>query len=111
MKHKLESRLLEEISITSDMQMTPPLHKGQITTVPHAETELFYGQNEWFSLGKYFNLSSCYFCLYTSEYHFNTCLFSSYYVPVTVLNARRQDMNQFLIPKIEGTVREKVEDL
>ena len=24
-KHKLESRLLEEISITSDMQMTPPL--------------------------------------------------------------------------------------
>ena len=25
MKHKLESRLLEEISITSDMQMTPSL--------------------------------------------------------------------------------------
>ena len=25
MKHKLESRFLEEISITSDMQMTPPL--------------------------------------------------------------------------------------
>ena len=25
MKHKLESRLLWEISITSDMQMTPPL--------------------------------------------------------------------------------------
>ena len=25
MKHKLESRMLEEISITSDMQMTPPL--------------------------------------------------------------------------------------
>ena len=24
MKHKLESRLLEEMSITSDMQMTPP---------------------------------------------------------------------------------------
>ena len=24
-KHKVESRLLEEISITSDMQMTPPL--------------------------------------------------------------------------------------
>ena len=24
-KHKLESRLLEEIAITSDMQMTPPL--------------------------------------------------------------------------------------
>ena len=27
MKHKLESRLLGEISITSDMQMTPPLRK------------------------------------------------------------------------------------
>ena len=27
MKHNLESRLLEEISITSDMQMTPPLWK------------------------------------------------------------------------------------
>ena len=27
MKHKLESRLLEEISITTDMQMTPPLWK------------------------------------------------------------------------------------
>ena len=25
MKYKLESRLLEEISITSDIQMTPPL--------------------------------------------------------------------------------------
>ena len=25
MKHKLESRLLRDISITSDMQMTPPL--------------------------------------------------------------------------------------
>ena len=25
MKHKLEERLLEEISITSDTQMTPPL--------------------------------------------------------------------------------------
>ena len=27
MKHRLESRLLEEISVTSDMQMTPPLWK------------------------------------------------------------------------------------
>ena len=27
MKHKLESRLLEEISITLDMQMTPPLEQ------------------------------------------------------------------------------------
>ena len=25
LKHKLDSRLLREISITSDMQMTPPL--------------------------------------------------------------------------------------
>ena len=36
MKHKLESRLLGEISITLDMQMTPPLwqkvkkHKGPL---------------------------------------------------------------------------------
>ena len=30
MNHKLESRMLEEISITSDMQMTPPLwHKAK----------------------------------------------------------------------------------
>ena len=29
MKHKLESRLLGEISITSDMQMTPPFGKKQ----------------------------------------------------------------------------------
>ena len=27
MKHKLESRFLGEISITSDMQMTPPLRQ------------------------------------------------------------------------------------
>ena len=31
-KHKLESRLLGEISITSDMQMTPPLWKKQRKT-------------------------------------------------------------------------------
>ena len=29
MKHKLESRLPEEISITSDMQMTPPLWQSE----------------------------------------------------------------------------------
>ena len=29
MKHKLESRLQGEISITSDMQMTPPLWRKQ----------------------------------------------------------------------------------
>ena len=28
-KHKLESRLLGEISITSDMQMTPPLFMAE----------------------------------------------------------------------------------
>ena len=28
-KHKLESRLLGEISITSDMQMTPPLWQNE----------------------------------------------------------------------------------
>ena len=31
MKHKMDSRLLEEISITSDMQMTPPLWLDSIT--------------------------------------------------------------------------------
>ena len=31
MKHKLESRLLGEISINSDMQMTPPLLLGEIS--------------------------------------------------------------------------------
>ena len=29
MKHKLESRLLGEISVTSDMQMTPPLAESK----------------------------------------------------------------------------------
>ena len=29
MKHKLESRLPEEVSITSDMQMTPPLQRAE----------------------------------------------------------------------------------
>ena len=29
MKHKLESRLLEEIPVTSDMQMTPPLRQKE----------------------------------------------------------------------------------
>ena len=29
MKHKLKSRLLGEISITSDMQMTPPLWQSE----------------------------------------------------------------------------------
>ena len=32
MKHKLESRLLGEISITSDMPMTPPLRQKEKRT-------------------------------------------------------------------------------
>ena len=40
MKHKLESRLLGEISITSDMQMTPPLwQKVKRTKGPLDERE------------------------------------------------------------------------
>ena len=35
MKHKLESRWLGKVSITSDMQMTPPLwHKSRRTKEP-----------------------------------------------------------------------------
>ena len=37
MKHKLESRLPGEISITSDMQITPPLGRG--TKKPLDESE------------------------------------------------------------------------
>ena len=40
MKHKLESRLLGEISITSDRQMTPPLcRKQRGTEEPLDESE------------------------------------------------------------------------
>ena len=42
MKHKLESRLLGEISITSDMQMTPPLwqkQRGTEETLEESEGE------------------------------------------------------------------------
>ena len=40
MKHKLESRLPGEISITSDMQMTPPYsRKGRGTEEPLDESE------------------------------------------------------------------------
>ena len=42
MKHKLESRLLGEISITSDMQMTPPLwqkQRGTEETLEESERE------------------------------------------------------------------------
>ena len=38
MNHKLESRLLEEIPITSDIQMTPPLwQKGTKKPVDESE--------------------------------------------------------------------------
>ena len=40
MKHKLETRLLGEISVTSDMQMTPPLwQKAKRTKEPLDESE------------------------------------------------------------------------
>ena len=40
MKHKLESRLLGEISITSDMQMIPPLwEKAKSNKEPLDESE------------------------------------------------------------------------
>ena len=39
MKHKLESRLPGELSITSDMQMTPPLWQ-KVTKKPLDESEL-----------------------------------------------------------------------
>ena len=40
MKHKLESRLLGEISMTSDMQMTPPLwQEANKTKEPLDESE------------------------------------------------------------------------
>ena len=40
MKHKLKSRFLEEISITSNMQMTPPLwQKQRRTKEPLNESE------------------------------------------------------------------------
>ena len=42
-KHKLESRLLGEISITSDMQMTPPLWQKVKTKEPLGESE----RGEW----------------------------------------------------------------
>ena len=42
MKHKLESRLLDETSITSDMQMTPPLwQKVSLLMKVQEESEKF----------------------------------------------------------------------
>ena len=43
MKHKLESRLVGEISITADMQMTPPLGRKRRTKEPLDESE----RGEW----------------------------------------------------------------
>ena len=43
MKHRLESRLLGEISITSDMQMTPPFGRKWRTKEPLDESE----RGEW----------------------------------------------------------------
>ena len=43
MKHKLESRLMGKISITSDMQMTPPLWQNARTKEPLDESE----RGEW----------------------------------------------------------------
>ena len=43
MNHKLELRLPGEISITSDMQMTPPYGTEQRTKEPFDETE----KGEW----------------------------------------------------------------
>ena len=52
MKHKLESRLPGEISITSDMQMTPPLwQKGRTTKEPLDESE----RGQW-KVGLKFNI-------------------------------------------------------
>ena len=39
MKHKLESRLLREISVTSDMQITPPLWQKAKNKEPLDESE------------------------------------------------------------------------
>ena len=39
MKHKLESKFPEEISLTSDMQMTPPLWQKTGTEEPFDESE------------------------------------------------------------------------
>ena len=39
MKHKLESRLPEEISVTSDMQMTPPLWQKSLLMNVKEESE------------------------------------------------------------------------
>ena len=38
-KHKLESRLLGEISITSDMQMTPPLSEEELKSLLKVKEE------------------------------------------------------------------------
>ena len=55
MKHKLESRLLGEISITSDRQMTPPLWqkvKNRETwhAVVHGVAKIWTQMSDWTEL-------------------------------------------------------------
>ena len=52
MKHKLESRLLGEISISSDMQMTPPYGRKWRTNEPLDRSE----RGEWKSVGLKLNI-------------------------------------------------------
>ena len=47
MKHKLESRLPGEISITSDMQMTPPCRKWRGTQKPLDEIQITHFWQEY----------------------------------------------------------------
>lgn len=54
--------------------------RARITTFTHAEAELFYGQDEWLSRGKYFKLSSfiSVHCTFLYNVHFCTlfqCVF------------------------------------
>ena len=46
-KHKLESRLLGEISVTSDMQMTPPLWQKCRRTKEHLDESETGEQKSW----------------------------------------------------------------
>ena len=54
MKHKLESRLPGEISITSDMQMTPPDGRKQRTKEPFDKGERGY-RKSWLKIQHYKN--------------------------------------------------------
>ena len=90
MKHKLESRLLGEIPITSDMQMIPPLWKilkemgipDHLTCLSRnlyagqeATVRTGHGTTDWFQLGKGVHqgciLSPCLFNLYIWSWLFS----------------------------------------